>query len=551
MLLHLSVDNFILIDHLEIDFEDGFSVITGETGAGKSILVGALGLILGQRADTLVLHDKDRKCIVEGAFKIENYGLETIFIENDLDYDTKTTIRREITPQGKSRAFVNDTPVNLAVLKQLGDKLVDIHSQNQTLELNEAAFQLSLVDSYAAKPELLSNYTRYYDKFVKTRNELSELRLRHEKANADRDYQQFLFDELHSAGLREGELEEAESEFTLLTHSEEIRTRLFSVLNILNENEPNLIGEIASIRQAIDQAVHLGASLSVVSERLETIHIDLKDIYTETAAYADQITFDQERIEQLTARIDLINHLLRKHKKQSENELLILIGELEQSLGSIESLQSKIEEMESALDELRSQLQNAGSILSESRKNVIPFIEGEMVKKLADLGMPSAVFTINHQLTADYTRSGTDKVTFMFSANKGGEPRELQKVASGGELSRLMLAVKSLVLSRSILPTILFDEIDSGVSGEIAGRIGSILSRMAGAMQVIAITHLPQIAGKSKLHYLAYKEEGEKNTFSNLRRLSQEERINEIARMLSDDMITETAKAAARELIRN
>lgn len=551
MLLHLSVDNFILIDHLEIDFEDGFSVITGETGAGKSILVGALGLILGQRADTMVLHDKARKCIVEGVFRIENYGLEIIFSENDLDYDVKTTIRREITPQGKSRAFVNDTPVNLAVLKQFGDKLVDIHSQNQTLELNESAFQLSLVDSYLAKPELHSNYIRLFEKYVKTKNELAAVRLQHEKANADRDYQQFLFDELQSAGLKEGELEEAEAEFTLLTHSEEIRTRLFSVLNILNENEPNLIGEITSIRQAIDHTVNLGASLSAVSERLTSIHIDLKDIYSETSAYAEQITFDQDRIEQLTARIDLINHLLRKHKKQSENELLILKGELEQSLGSLESLQSKIEELESVLGELKSQLENAGFILSESRKNVIPFIEGEMVKKLADLGMPSAVFAINHQVTADYTWSGTDKVTFMFSANKGGEPRELQKVASGGELSRLMLAVKSLVLSRSILPTILFDEIDSGVSGEIAGRIGNILRHMAGNMQVIAITHLPQIAGKSKLHYLAYKEEGKNNTFSNLRKLSQEERINEIARMLSDDMITETAKAAARELIRN
>jgi len=551
MLLHLSVDNFILIDHLEIDFEDGFSVITGETGAGKSILVGALGLILGQRADTMVLHDKERKCIVEGVFRIENYNLETIFTENDLDYDSKTTIRREITAQGKSRAFVNDTPVNLTVLKQLGDKLVDIHSQNQTLELNEAAFQLSLVDSYVAKPELLSNYTRLFEKFLKTKNELVQIRLRHEKANADRDYQQFLFDELHSAELKEGELEEAELEFTLLTNSEEIRSRLFSVLNILNENEPNLIGEIASIRQAIDQAVHLGASLSAVSERIESIHIDLKDIYAETAAYADKIIFNQERIEQLTARIDLLNHLLRKHKKQTENELLVLKDELEQSLGSIESLQSKIEELESAQSELKSQLETAGSLLSESRKNVIPYIEGEMLKKLADLGMPSAAFTIDHQYTVDFTRTGIDKVMFMFSANKGGEPRELQKVASGGELSRLMLAVKSLVLSRSILPTILFDEIDSGVSGEIAGRIGSILSKMAETMQVIAITHLPQIAGKSNLHYLAYKEEGDKNTFSSLRRLSKEERINEIARMLSDDTITETSKAAARELIRN
>jgi len=551
MLLHLSVDNFILIRHLDIGFDDGFSVITGETGAGKSILVGALGLILGQRADTMVLHDKEKKCIVEGVFRIEGYGLEPLFTENDLDFDPVTTIRREITPQGKSRAFVNDTPVNLSILNQLGDRLVDIHSQNQTLELNEAAFQLALVDSYVAKPGLLNDYCGLFSRFTKAQRELNGLVERQEKATADREFQHYLLDELETASLRENEQEEAEAELVVLTNAEEIKTRLYSVINLLNEFEPNMIGQLAEIRQLVDQAVHLGATLEPVSERLETCHIELKDMAAELTAYASHVHFDPQRIEELTTRTDLIYHLLQKHKVQSVGELLAIKDQLSLNLENIETLQSQIDELKSEISQLEKQLIRAAHELSESRKGVIPFIEKEMVKTLADLGMPAAVFTIGHEVNGEFTKSGIDKVTFLFSANKGGQPRELRKVASGGELSRLMLAVKSLVVRRSMLPTILFDEIDSGVSGEIAGRIGSILHKMSATVQVIAITHLPQIAGKCKTHYLAYKEEGEKSTFSSLKQLSPEDRITEIARMLSDDMITETAKAAARELIRN
>lgn len=551
MLIHLSVENFILIRHLEIDFEEGFTAITGETGAGKSILVGALGLILGQRADTQVLHNKDQKCIVEGVFRIGGYGLEPVFTTNDLDFDPVTTLRREITPQGKSRAFINDTPVNLGVLKQVGDRLVDIHSQNQTLELNDASFQLALIDSYTAKPELFKDYALKFNLFVSAQNELATLREKHEKANADRDYKQFLFDELAAADIKEGELEEAESELTLLTHSEEIKSRLFTALSLLDENEDNIINGVSSVRLLVDQAVHLGAHLPALTDRLESARIELKDITGEISAFTDHIHFDPQRIEELTSRVDLINHLLQKHRKLSERELIAFKQDLEQSLGKIESLQSQIDELETALDNLLTELQQAASVLSENRKNVIPRIEKEMTSTLAELGMPSAVFSVRHQVTAEFSRTGIDRINFMFSANKGGEPRELVKVASGGELSRLMLAVKSLVLSRNLLPTILFDEIDSGISGEIAGRIGTILEKMSRNMQVIVITHLPQIAGKSNKHYLAYKEEREESTFSSLRNLSPDERINEIARMLSDDKITESAKAAAQELIRS
>jgi DNA repair protein RecN (Recombination protein N) len=550
MLLHLSVENFILIRQLDIDFEDGFSVITGETGAGKSILVGALGLILGQRADTMVLHDKGKKCIVEGNFRIESYGLEAFFASNDLDFEPLTTIRREITPQGKTRAFINDTPVNLAVLNELGDRLVDIHSQNQTLELNEASFQLSLVDSYAAKPQLLLKYSQLYSQFIKTKNDLEELKQRHNKANADRDYRQFLFEELQQAAIREGEMEETEAELTILNHSEEIKSRLFSVLNLLSENETNIISQVTHVRQQIDQASHYGATLSQVSERLGASLIELKDISAELNSYIDHVNYDPERIDYLTSRVDLINHLLMKHKVASSQELKVIMDQLSLDLNNIESLNTQIEKLSSSLEVIESELRKAAEELSESRENVIPRIEDEMVNTLSELGMHAAIFKVEHQVNGEFTKTGIDKVIFLFSANRGSQPRELQKVASGGELSRLMLAVKSLVLSRNLLPTILFDEIDSGVSGEIAGRIGTILHKMARTMQVIAITLLPQIAGKCNTHYLAYKEEGESAAFSSLRRLSNEERIDEIARMLSDDKITATSKAAAQELIR-
>ncbi|HOW30203.1 MAG TPA: DNA repair protein RecN [Bacteroidales bacterium] len=551
MLLHLSIENYILIRHLSIDFEDGFSVITGETGAGKSILVGALGLVLGQRADVLVLHDKTTKCIVEGTFGIKSYGLETFFAQNDLDYETITTVRREITPQGKSRAFINDTPVNLQVLKELGDKLVDIHSQNQTLELNEASFQLSLIDSYAARPELLRSYTILYDKFNKLQKDYQARVEQFNKSSADRDYKQFLYDELQHAAIKPAELEEAEEELRILTHAEEIKSKLFAVLGLLGDNEVNILNQLSVIRQTVAQASHYSTALSQVNDRLESSFIELKDLDNELRGYADKIQYDTARIEDLTTRTDLINHLLQKHKVHETAELLELQQKLLQDLGENDSLQLQIKEIESELAQVRSEIEHAAIELSQSRKKVIPDIESEIMKKLAELGMPAAIISIAHQQTNEMGRTGIDKVLFMFSANKGSQPREIQKVASGGELSRIMLAVKSLVVSRNMLPTILFDEIDSGVSGEIAGRIGNILHHMSANMQVIAITHLPQIAGKCRSHYLAYKLDGNDSAFSSLRKLSNEERITEIARMLSDDTITEKARAAAVELIRN
>ncbi|NVO18299.1 MAG: DNA repair protein RecN [Bacteroidetes bacterium] len=549
MLLNLSIRNFILIQNLDLGFHSGFTCITGETGAGKSILVGALGLILGQRADSQVLMDKSKKCIVEGSFQLEGYGLEAFFTQNDLDFEKISTFRREINPQGKSRAFINDTPVNLNVLKEVGDRLVDIHSQNQTLELNDAGFQLAMIDSYAGNARELIEYAGFFNEYKSVKAELAIAIEKEKKANADKEYYEFQLNELLSANLVENELEEFESELELLTHAEEIKSKLFVALQLLADSDQNILSGLTETRQAIIQASRYSSQLESVSSRIEGTYIELKEISAEFRQLIDHVHHDPERVQFLTQRLDLIYHLQQKHKLGTVLELIQLREELAGKIYDINSLTDKIEHLNQQLELLDNKLLSSSSVLSKKRKQVSPGIEKEMEALLADLGMPSAKFIIKTDSTITFSVSGTDKVSFLFSANKGGELREIQKVASGGELSRLMLGIKSLVVSRSLLPTILFDEIDSGVSGEIAGKIGNIMRKMSATMQVIAITHLPQIAGKSHEHVLAFKEDGEINTTSTLRVLNEDERINEIARMLSDETITDSARAAAKELM--
>jgi DNA repair protein RecN (Recombination protein N) len=551
MLLHLSVGNFILMQNLDLGFHAGFTCITGETGAGKSILVGALGLILGQRADSQVLMDKTRKCIVEGTFLLEGYGLESIFESNDIDFDRISTFRREINPQGKSRAFINDTPVNLNVMKEIGIRLVDIHSQNQTLELNEAGFQLAIVDSYSGNRNELNEYSLVFSAYNKLKAELAECIELEKKANADRSYYEFQLEELVNANLVENDQEETESELELLNHAEEIKSKLFVALQQLNDSDQDILSRLSETRQAVSQASRFSNQLESVSTRLESCYIELKEIVTEIRNLTEHIHYDPERIQQLAQRLDLVYHLQQKHKLSSINELISLREDITLKINNIDSLEERIEQLKDQLQQKESDLLSLANILSRKRSGTLPAIEKEMESVLSDLGMPSARFEIRLEQSNHFMPAGIDKVSFLFSANKGGEIREIQKVASGGELSRLMLAIKSLVVSRSMLPTILFDEIDSGVSGEIAGKIGTIMRKMSGTMQVIAITHLPQIAGKAHEHLLAYKEDGETNTFSHLRLLDEDERVNEIARMLSDETITETAKAAAKELMIN
>ncbi len=549
MLLHLSVENFILIPKLEINVHKGFTCITGETGAGKSILVGALSLILGQRADTSVLRDKNQKCIVEGSFLIEGYNLNSIFEANDLDYEATSFFRREINPQGKSRAFINDTPVNLNVLKEIGERLVDIHSQHQTLELNDAAFQLGMVESYAGQPQTLVSYRKLFNEYNSLKSELDECILKEQQSVNEKEFLNFQFEELEKANLAANEQQEAEEELEILTHAEEIKTRTFSAIGILADDELNVSDKLSEIKQLLEQASRFSHYLLPLTERITGSLIEIKDIANELRAFSDGVHFDAERIEKLSLRLDMIYHLEQKHRVHSVAELVAIMNELSDKLFAIGSLETRIVEIKEALSKKESELLQVSNVLSGQRMAVIPTIETEMRNVLENLGMQSAIFKIKQETLAYFSATGTDKITFLFSANKGGEIREIQKVASGGELSRLMLALKSLVLNRSLLPTVLFDEIDSGVSGDIAGKVGGIMRSMSKHMQVIAITHLPQIAGKADSHLLAFKEDGETSTVSSLRILSNEDRVNEIARMLSDETITESAKVTARELL--
>jgi len=549
MLLHLSVENFILIPQLEINVHKGFTCITGETGAGKSILVGALSLILGQRADTSVLRDKNQKCIVEGSFLIDGYNLNSIFESNDLDYEPTSVFRREINPQGKSRAFINDTPVNLNILKEIGERLVDIHSQHQTLELNDAAFQLGMVDSYAGQPQTLVHYHKLFSEFNFLKSELDECIRKEQQSVNEKEFLNFQFEELEKSNLTPNEQQEAEEELEVLTHAEEIKTRTFSAIGILADDDVNVTDKLSEIKQLIEQAARFSHHLLPLAERINGSLIEIKDISNELRTFSDQVHFDAERIEKLGLRLDMIYHLEQKHRVKSVSELIAIMNVISDKLFAIGSLETRIVELNEKLLKKDSELLEVSAVLSDQRKAVIPTIEAEMRNVLENLGMPSAILKIKQEALSYFSATGKDKITFLFSANKGSEIREIQKVASGGELSRLMLALKSLVLTRSLLPTVLFDEIDSGVSGEIAGKVGSIMRSMSKYMQVIAITHLPQIAGKADSHLLAYKEDGDTSTVSSLRVLSNEDRVTEIARMLSDETITESAKVTARELL--
>ncbi len=550
MLKHLLVENFILIQQLELNFREGYTVISGETGAGKSILVGALGLILGRRADTNVLQDKEKKCILEGSFQIENLELEILFKTNDIDFEPISTFRREITPQGKSRAFINDTPVTLSVLKEIGDRLVDIHSQNQTLELNDASFQLSMIDSYANSTAILSDYKKRFSEFTAVKSELAQSLEQQANALADKEYKVYLFDELSAAHLQEGEQEELENELEILTHAEEIRSRLVQITSQLGESDPSVLSALASIKQTLSQAAKYNVQLESFCNRLDSCFIELKDFNQELQAIGDSISYNPEKIEQISQRLNLIYHLQQKHRVQTIAGLLQIQAELELAIVAGDSLDEKITTLQNRLQEVEKQLSLKSEELYQKRQQVIPVIESEMLQLLSGLGMPSAAFAIRLENLEYFTKTGTNRASFLFSANKGIPMREIQKAASGGELSRLMLALKSLIVSRAMLPTVLFDEIDTGISGEIAGKVGAILKKMARTMQVIAITHLPQIAAKADTHLLAYKEETDQtDTISNLRELTREQRIDEVARMLSNEKITTTARAAALELM--
>lgn len=548
MLTRLSIRNYVLIRELEIDFTEGFSVITGETGAGKSILLGALALILGQRADTGVISDNSGKCVIEGTFRITGYRLEEFFDRNDIDYGESLILRREISEQGKSRAFINDTPVNLALLKELGDQLVNVHSQHAITTLNDSDFQLAVLDSYAGISEDVAAYRDRYNRWAGLKRELAGLEEQRSRAASENDYNQFLLDELNLARLSPAEFSGITEQINELTHAEEIRTSLFRSSQLLSGDEDNILSKLTEIRHQVGPVVKYKPGLAELAERLEQNYIDLKDIAGELDAFGEQVSVNPELLETLSQRYDLVCRLMKKHHVQTVEELVEVRESIAAGMSAGLDLDERILLISKQVGENLAMLEKQAAVLAEHRRKAAPSFEKEVTAILAGLAIPAARFRIEIT-TASISRDGTDKVRFLFSANAGIEVKDLSSTASGGELSRLMLAIKSMISRKNLLPTIIFDEIDNGVSGEVAGKVGTILKKMGTRMQVIAITHLPQIAAKGDPHYHVFKTRNGATTATGIRRLTDSERVGEIAKMLSDEVVSDAALTAANELL--
>lgn len=550
MLQKLTVKNYAIIDHIEIDFSEQLNIITGETGAGKSILLGALSLVLGDRADSRSLFDEQEKCVVEAQFQIGGYGLATFFSDNDLDYETTTFIRREITNTGKSRAFINDTPVNLNVLRELGAQLVNLHSQHETLELSSAGFQLQLVDAVAKNDAEVLAYSNAYKVWREQLKELETLKAELLQTTGDLDYLTYQLQELDEAGLDNEDHQALEQELVALENAEEIKGGLSKVYGLLNDDE----AATSMITEASYQLGHLlkfSAEIAKLDERLESVLIELQDIARETLNLAENTTYDQERVALLNDRLNVVNKLLSKHRLGDVSELVTLRNDLRSRIDASANLQERINQLELDLVDLKHQLQQTGLKLSQSRKAVVTVIGDKVAEQLAYVGMPNSKLAIEiEQTTLDKaTPQGLDKVRFLFSANKGRQPEELKHVASGGELSRLMLVLKSLIAANTALPTLIFDEIDTGISGEVANKVGHVLEQLGKSHQIISITHLPQIASKGNSHYFVYKAQAGSKTVTRIKELNKEERVAEIAKMLGGERITDAALENAKELL--
>lgn len=549
MLKTLSIKNYALIDSLNIDFSGDLNILTGETGAGKSILLGAIGLIIGQRADSSVLRDKSEKCTSEGTFEIREYGLQAFFTENELDYDDVTILRREITPQGKSRAFINDTPVNVKVLHDLGLKLIDIHSQHQNLELNEKYYQLRLVDLVAGNAEILKNYSSEFKKYQELQDKLSRTLDLAEQSKKDLDYFEFQFKQLSEAKLVENEQEELEILLEKLTHAEEIKSVFGQVYQSLSEDERSVLAQMKENLNSIGKLRLVLPEAEQLFTRLESVYIELKDIASESSAIEDRTENDPERIEIVNQRLDLIYSLQQKHRVTSIAELLEIQAEFQSKIQLVSSYEQEIDQLGLEIQEKKEVLLRIGDDISKKRKSVAPAIETRVIEVLRNVGIPNAAFQVKFGRLADFSPSGIDEVNFMFSANKNQELQEIGKIASGGEMSRLMLAIKTLITDARSLPTIIFDEIDTGVSGEVAVKMGQILQQMSETVQVLNITHLPQIAAKGNHHYKVYKFDLNDQTFTSIKKLTNQERIDEIAQMLSGEKYSATALETAKELL--
>lgn len=550
MLQSLSIQNYALIEELNIYFNTGFSIITGETGAGKSILLGAISLILGQRADTSILKNKDKKCIIEGVFDISDYNLKDFFNDNDLDFDNLTIFRREINPNGKSRAFINDTPVNVSILKNLGSKLVDIHSQHQNLILNDAQYQLLVVDIMAKHKDLLNEYRKKFKEYKKENQELNNLIEKSEKSKQDLDYLQFQYNQLEEANLITDEQKNLESDLETLTHAEDIKTNLSKAYNLLSGEGETAINQINKVKSFFSQLNNFFSKSTDLTQRIESVLIELNDISNETEIISNDVEYNPEKINIIKERLDLIYSLQQKHRVSTISELIKIKNNLQNQIDEISSFDSEINKLTIALKKKYDDLVNKANKISIERKKIIPEIEKKIVELLQNLGMPNANFKIAQTKLDQLSVNGFDTVTFLFSANKKVDMQNISKVASGGELSRLMLSIKSLISKSIALPTIIFDEIDIGVAGEIADKMGNIMLNMSKNMQVISITHLPQIASKGQYHYTVYKYDDNDTVTTNIKLLNDDERIVEIAKMLSGENVTEAAFENAKDLLR-
>jgi DNA repair protein RecN (Recombination protein N) len=549
LLTQLSINNYALINHLSIDFSSGLSIITGETGAGKSILLGALGLVLGNRADLSSLKDTSTKCIVEAKVAISNYSLQDFFISVDLDYEAETIIRREILPSGKSRAFINDTPVTLNVLNELRSKLIDVHSQHQTMQLSDASFQFEILDALAKNTDRIASYKRGFIQLGSLKKELLSLETAQKEANKQYDYNLHLFTELGDASIKEDEQSGLEEKLEKLNNIEDIKLNLTESLELSIHEEVGLQNVLNTLEFKISKIASFSKEYQVLADRITSIKIEMDDIVSELETANENVDFNPNEVEEINDRLQLLYNLQKKHYVNSNQELLLVFEELSDKVRQVASAEGDLNNKKEQIAAISLKLDAVAEKISKARTFAIPKLTKQLEFLLTDLGMENARFSIKATLTNTYFSNGKDHLEFLFSANKGGNFGELKKVASGGELSRIMLSVKKVLSENTQLPTIIFDEIDTGVSGEVSNKIAAIMGQMGNNMQVIAITHLPQIAAKGSNHYKVYKEEINGVTTTNLKQLSVEERIKEIAEMLSGKDISDSAITHAKELL--
>ena len=549
MLVSISIKNYALINELHIDFSSGLSIITGETGAGKSILLGALGLVLGNRADSSSLKNTTTKCVVEAIISIDTYNLQDFFETEDIDYESNTILRREILPSGKSRAFVNDTPVTLLVLTALRARLIDIHSQHQTLQVSDQQFQFQLMDAVANNESKLASYKSGLASYTKEKKRLEEIQLAQREASLQYDYNSHLYNELLEAKLLEDEQELLEEKLDKINNVEEIKQNLSEALQLTTDENIGIQNLLFSLEQKLAKIASYSGEYQELLDRISSVKIESDDIIGEIETAYESVDFNPTEAEQLNDRLQLIYNLQKKHYVNTISELLTIQSELFKKVNTVENAEQSLLDQETIVKGIANKLDAVALKISDARSKIILKLSKQLADILADLGMPHARFQIKNTLSENYYKNGKDSLEFLFSANKGGQYGELKKVASGGELSRVMLAIKKILSENSQLPTIIFDEIDSGVSGEISNKMAHIMSQMSQQMQVITITHLPQIAAKGNQHYKVYKEEVNNITTTNLKQLSEDERIVEIAEMLSGKNISDSALTHARELL--